>query len=193
MATGLVRPPPSQCIMGGSTRPSRCRATLRMLEEQQDGGNAFLELKVTGSSSQTLLPTHLSSQGRLLRSTDGKPLQAVAPNADVSVHILTGITSEGQEFVAFADPSAAKAGVNSKVKVSSAAAFEKPRGLTSDQACMLLYLALELLPPLMKAGVHTVMEEGEAANRRKRTGVVTGAGPQAQFALQVRSHVLAHK
>jgi threonine dehydrogenase-like Zn-dependent dehydrogenase len=45
----------------------------------------------------------------------------------------------------------------------------------------------------MKAGVHTVMEEGEAANRRKRTGVVTGAGPQAQFALQVRSHVLAHK
>lgn len=159
-----------------------------------EDGPAVINLQVTSAASHAMLPASLSTFGRLLRSSDGRPLQAVAPNADVALHLVAGKTSDGQELVAFVDPASAR--VNARVQVLASCAIPKPAKLTGEQACALPYYALDLLPPLMKAGVHSILEESgskvsEAAGaaggqeRREATCVVTGCGPQAAFAIQV--------
>ena len=91
----------------------------------------------------------------------------------------------GEPIIAFVGAKDAKSSKSTILKVPNSLILSRPRSLSLDEACTLPYYAVGLLPALMKAGIHG--PDAEPAS--SKCCVVTGAGPHAIMAIQVRKGV----
>lgn len=150
---------------------------------------------VEGARAHTLLPEALATHGRLFRNGGNQAAEVkfVAPNEDVSVNLVAGtVKGSGEPVVAFVSPQAlARASKGSTLRVRRSAVVGRPAGVGAEDACLLPYYALSLLPQLMKAGIHdknkaqaSTATAAEGGDDRKLC-IVTGAGPDARFAIQI--------
>lgn len=146
---------------------------------------------VEGARAHTLLPGALATHGRLFRNGgDQAALTFVAPNEEVGVNLVAGtVKGSGEPVVAFVSPQTLKgASKGSTLRVRRSAVVGRPAAVGAEDACLLPYHALSLLPQLMKAGIHDKGQGAagaEGGSDRKKVCIVTGAGPDARFAIQV--------
>jgi hypothetical protein len=152
--------------------------------EEGGGGGGEVAIVVEATRAHALLPGALATHGRLFKNSDRQPLKFVAPNEDVGINVVAASLLDGGEpVVAFVSPQAlTKAGKGSTLQVPRSAVVSRPAGVSAEAACALPYYALSLLPQLMKAGVH---EKGKGDAGERKLCIVTGAGPDALFAIQV--------
>ena len=146
-----------------------------------DGG--LVSVIVEKTLTHTLLPSGLTSHGRLVDKS-GKAVNFIAPNEEISLHVLAGRTTDGnQPVVAFVGPEGAASKQGAKVQVSQSTVVARPSSLTLEDATIYPFHAVSLLPPLMKAGIQN--GEGSSGPASSKVCIVTGCGASAVFAIQV--------
>lgn len=160
---------------------SRAAAASRAASGSTGDGGAEDEVAIVveGSRSHTLLPGTLATHGRLFNKNN-VPLKFVAPNEDVGINVVAAsLKGGGEPVVAFVSPQAlAQASKGATLRVPRGAVVGRPAGVGVEDACLLPYYALSLLPQLMRAGLHDKTED-------RKLCIVTGAGPDALFAIQI--------
>ncbi len=155
-----------------------------MLAPQQLHDETLVAVTVERAASHTMLPGSLATHGRLLKNQNGQPLKFIAPNEEVSFHVVAGKDGRTQEPVlAFVGPAAAAAKQGSQLQVPASVVLPRPASLSLDEATLLPYYAASLLPPLMRAGIHG--GEGSSGPASSKVCIVTGCGSAAVFAIQV--------
>ncbi len=187
---------PTQGFVVGLSAAARQRTRPRgaAASASPGGGGAEEEvvLVVEAARAHALLPGALATQGRLFLNSNQAPLNFVAPNEDVGLNIVAAsVKGSGEPVVAFVSPQAlARTSKGSTLRVQSNAVVSRPAGVGPDQACVLPYYALSLLPQLMKAGIHDKKAKAAASSSGlgsddRKLCIVTGAGPDALFAIQI--------
>lgn len=155
----------------------------------QTASPATTAVAVQASASHALRASPLSNFASLF-GPNNQPLKSFSPRDDASLDVVAGTTADGQEVVAFVPPGA---GSGSKVMVPQNLMMPRPPSISREDACLIPYLALGVLPALMQLGLH---EQGGRAQQQDGGApacVVTGCGLQAQFVTQVLAKCWQHR
>lgn len=152
-------------------------------QQQRPQDEPLVSVTIDKAVTHTMLPGSLTTYGRLLNNKNGQAVKFIAPNEDVSFHVLAGRTADQEPVLAFAGPAAAVAKQGSQIQVPASVVLPRPASLSLDEATLLPYYAASLLPPLMRAGIHG--GEGSSGPASSKVCIVTGCGTPAIFAIQV--------